>query len=127
MEKKILVVDDEAPIRKMMTMAFTNKGYTVFSAENADQALEILSANSIHVVFTDLNMPGMNGVELCKKIKKDRPMSIVHAVTGYASIFELQDCRDAGCDDYFTKPVKMELLYKAAQEAFEKIERWRKR
>jgi CheY-like chemotaxis protein len=72
-------------------------------------------------------MPGMNGIQLCKEIRKINPMSIIHAVTGYASLFELTDCREAGFDDYYTKPVKLELLYRAAEEAFNKIERWKNR
>jgi len=78
-------------------------------------------------MFLDLNLPGMNGVELCRKIRKDRPIAVIHAITGYASLFELTDCREAGFDDYFTKPADMEMLLTAAQNAFEKVDRWKKR
>ncbi len=66
----------------------------------------------------------MNGIELCKQIRKDKPKAIIHAVTGYASHFEVSACREVCFDDYFTKPVNLELLLKAAKNAFEKIERW---
>jgi CheY-like chemotaxis protein len=126
-EKKILIVDDEAPIREMFEDAFTNKGYTVLTAEGSKQALDILKQENIYVMFLDLNMPGMNGVELCRRIKKGIPISIIHAVTGYASLFELNDCLEAGFDDYFTKPVDLNSLYEAADAAFKKLDRWKKR
>lgn len=78
-------------------------------------------------MFLDLNMPGMNGIELCKKIKTNMPMSIIFAITGYASIFELAECREAGFDDYFKKPVNIKILTKIADDAFHKIERWKKK
>ncbi len=126
-EKKILVVDDEEVIRDILEQAFSKAGYTVRSAESGEKALEILKDEKIQVMFLDLNMPEMNGVELCRKIRKDFPMAIIHAVTGYSSLFELSDCREAGFDDYFNKPVNLELLFKAARDAFDKLDRWKKR
>lgn len=127
MEKNIFVVDDEKFIRDMLEQAFSKHGYIVRSAESAEEALEILKDEKFQVMFLDLNLPKMNGVELCKQIRKDIPIGIIYAVTGYASLFELADCREAGFDDYFTKPVKLEMLFRAAQDAFEKIDRWKKR
>ena len=121
-EKKILVVDDEEFIRDMFEQAFKKKGYTIRSAESAEKALEILKGEKIRVMFLDLNMPGMNGVELCRKIRKDFPMAIIYAVTGYSSLFESADYLEAGFDDYFRKPVTLGLLYKAAGDAFGKLD-----
>ena len=98
---------------------------SVVSADSAETALEILKKEHIQVMFLDLNLPEMNGVELCRRIKKDQPMSLVFAVTGYSSFFELVDCREAGFDDYFKKPVDIKILIKAATDAFEKMERWK--
>ncbi len=126
-DNQILVVDDEESIRDLLSETFSREGYQVRSAESAEAALEMLKEDKIHVMFLDLNLPGMNGVELCRLIRKDMPMAIVHAVTGYASLFELSDCRDAGFDDYFHKPVNLKSLIRAAQIAFEKINRWKKR
>jgi len=127
MEKNILIVDDEKFIRDMLEQAFSKEGYIIRSAESAEEALEILKDEKFQVMFLDLNLPRMNGVELCKQIRKDIPIGIIYAVTGYASLFELADCREAGFDDYFTKPVKLEILFKASQDAFERIDRWKKR
>ena len=126
MERKILVVDDEEVIREMLEKAFTKVGYKVCLAESAEQALEVLTPD-MQVMFLDLKLPGMNGLELCRKIRSKYPMACIFAITGYASLFELSDCREAGFDDYFTKPVRLEMLFMAAQVSFEKIERWRKK
>lgn len=123
----ILVVDDEQQIRDMFSKAFSNAGYTVQTAESAEEALEILKNEKYEVLFLDLNLPGMNGIDLCRKIREYYPMSIPIAVTGYASLFELADCRDAGFEDYFTKPANLSDLLDAASHAFKKLERWRKR
>ena len=126
-EKKILVVDDEVHVRDMLEQAFSKAGYTVRLAESAEETLDILKDEKIQVIFLDLKLPGMNGLKLCRKIRKEFPIAIIHAITGYASLFELADCREAGFDDYFNKPVDLKLLFKAAQDAFEKIVRWKKR
>jgi len=126
-EKKILVVDDEKAIISLLKQAFTRAGFSVVPAESAEEALTLLEQEEISVMFLDLNLPGMNGIELCRRIKNDKPMSIIFAVTGYASLFELADCREAGFDDYFKKPVDMKTLVKSATDAFERIERWRRK
>jgi DNA-binding response OmpR family regulator len=126
-DKKILVVDDEKAIISLLKQAFSRAGFEVRSAESAEEALKVLEQEDITVMFLDLNLPGMNGMDLCKRIKKDKPMAIVFAVTGYASLFELVDCREAGFDDYFKKPVDMKSIVKAANEAFERIDRWKKK
>ncbi len=127
MERKILVVDDEKQIRDIYSQAFSRAGYEVTTAESAEEALEIVRKTPFWVLFLDLNLPGRNGVELCRKIKNKYPMAVPVAVTGYASLFELTDCRDAGFEDYFTKPANLSELLEAADYAFKKLERWKKR
>jgi DNA-binding response OmpR family regulator len=124
MEKKILFVDDEERILDMLEKLFSRANYTVRCAESAEKALDILRQESIMVMALDLKLPAMNGVELCKHIRKKNPICIIYALTGYANLFSLLECRGAGFDDLFIKPVNPEVLLKAFQEAFEKIERW---
>jgi CheY-like chemotaxis protein len=126
MKKRIIVVDDEKMIRNMLETAFTREGYEVFCAESAEEALEILETNVVQVMFLDLKLPGMDGMDLCKKIRDLYPMAITYAITGYASLYELSDCRKVGFEDYFTKPVDLKTLFKAAIDSFEKIQRWEK-
>lgn len=126
-DKRIFVVDDEKQIREMYSQAFTRAGYGVTTAESAEEALEKFKKEPCWILFLDLNLPGMNGVDLCREIKKQYPMAIPYAVTGYASLFELSDCRDAGFEDYFTKPASLSDLLEAAEHAFKKLARWKKR
>lgn len=123
-EKKILVVDDEVYIRDVFEKAFEPAGYTVFKAESAEEALKILQDESIMVMFLDIKLPGMSGIDLCKKIRVENKICILHAFTGYSNINGLLACRDAGFDDFFVKPVDISLLLKAAENAFEKLGRW---
>ncbi|MCK5193792.1 MAG: response regulator [Desulfobulbaceae bacterium] len=125
MENTILVVEDEEPIRLLYKNAFEKQGYTVLTAEDGITAIEILSSANVQVMFLDLGLPGMDGVELCRKIRSTHPIAIISAVTGYASLFELADCREAGFDDYFIKPVNLPTLFKAAEDAFDRLMRWK--
>ena len=123
-EKKVLVVDDEEAILDILTQAFSASGYVVRAAEDAEKAVEILRQESIFVMFFDLNLPGMSGMQLCEQVRKQNPVAVIHALTGYADLYNLLDCRKVGFDDFFAKPVNLGILLKAAKDAFEKIARW---
>jgi CheY-like chemotaxis protein len=125
--RKIMVVDDERSIRELFQSAFSEAGYDVYLAEKGEEALRTLQQNDIDLIFLDLRLFGMNGIDLCKQIKKDKPLSIIYAITGWAGLFEVAECREAGFDDYFTKPVSPEILLQAVAEAFAKLDRWKKR
>jgi len=125
MNRRILVVDDEQPIRDLLGQAFSSMGYQVDVAGDGDEALDQVAINGVQLVFMDLKLPGLNGLELGRRIKKFNPLAIIYAMTGYPSLFELADCREAGFDDYFRKPVKLQVLFKAADDAFERLDRWR--
>jgi len=120
-KKKILIVDDEIKILNLFKKAFEKKGYAVHTAETAEEALEILKNENFKVMFLDLNLPGINGLDLCREIRKDRSDAHIFAITGYASKYEFSDCHEAGFDGYFIKPVNLKLLYEIAEEAFDKL------
>lgn len=121
--RKILVVEDEQRVRDFLTDAFVEQGYDVVAVSDAEEALVALTPE-IQVMFLDLKLPGeMNGLELCKKIRKDYSTACIYAMTGHSTLFELADCRAAGFDDYFTKPFRLETLYMAAAQAFDRIEK----
>lgn len=122
--KKILVVDDEKEICDLFQRILENSGYSVRTALSGEEALEIIKQESFYVLFFDLNLPGIDGIELCRRARALLPISIIIAVTGYASMFHLHDCREAGFDDYYIKPVSVKQLLKAAENAFVTIDRW---
>ena len=127
MERKILIVDDDISVRTLFEEIFHDAEYTVEAAESASQALEILKGKSIDVIFLDLKLFGMNGIDLCRQIRTTRPISIIYAITGWSTLFDIEECREAGFDDYFTKPINLDTLFKAVADAFEKLDRWMNR
>lgn len=124
MINKILIVDDEVLILDLLREVFESAGYSVIAAENGEDALKILQHESIMVMFLDIKLPGMSGIELCKRIRAENQICIIYAITGYNNIYSLLECRTVGFDDFFVKPTGIKLLKKAAQDAFEKLERW---
>ena len=88
----ILVVDDEKEIADLIEIYLVSDGYKVFKAENAAQGLEILEKEEIHLVLLDIMMPGMNGLEMCKKIRETNNIPIIMLGLG------------TGADDYVVKP-----------------------
>ncbi|MBN2281736.1 MAG: response regulator [Candidatus Marinimicrobia bacterium] len=122
--RKILFVDDEESILDIYKNLLEDTDYEVFTAPDGFKALEIIEKNVIPVMFLDLNMPGMSGLELCERIRESNSISIINAITGYSSLFELVEIRNAGFDDYFKKPIRMEKLLEVIEDCFEKIDRW---
>jgi len=124
---KILIIDDETSVRELFTGVFTDEDYEVIATEDGNLALEILEQDNIDVIFLDLKLFGMNGIDLCRQIREMKPMSMIFAITGWASLFEIEDCRQAGFDDYFEKPLDMDMLTDAVADAIKKLDRWKKR
>ena len=73
----ILVVDDEKEIADLIEIYLVSDGYKVFKAENAAKGLEIISKEEVHLVLLDIMMPGMNGLEMCKKIRETNNIPII--------------------------------------------------
>mgnify|MGYP001254862580 CR=1 FL=1 len=124
--KSILVVDDEELVQAMLEEALSDLGYKVFLADNGKEALKTLESEKIQVMMFDLKMPGMNGVELCMEVKKLYPATVIYAMSGFHSLFELVDCLSAGFEDYFPKPFDFALIIQEIQHAFDKLERWKR-
>ena len=124
--KKILVVDDEEVVRYLFDLALSDAGYVVFYAEGAEKALEILSDENIDVMFLDLNLPDMSGIELCRRIRSDKPNAYIIAITGYSSFVDISECYEVGFDDYLEKPVSLDLLLTTTYKAFERTKKMEK-
>lgn len=127
MKGKILVVDDEASVRELFSGVFAEEDYEVIAAEDGNQALDILKKDNIDVIFLDLKLFGMNGIDLCRQIRETKPVSMIFAITGWAPLFEIEECREAGFDDYFEKPLDMDILLDVVADAFKKLDRWKRR
>ena len=124
MDKRILVVDDEQSMLDFMETVLEDAGYEVLLADGADKALEIFSRQEVSLVFLDLRLFGVNGMELCRKMRQKKPLTILYALTGWSGLFDIEECREAGFDDYFAKPLRLETIMQAVEGAFEKRARW---
>jgi len=124
MEKRIIIVDDEVQILQILKEAFESKGYIVTCAASGEEAMDILEREEFNIYIFDINLPGISGLELCKRTKKMRPSGFYFAMTGFVSLYDLVKCRKVGFDDYFPKPFSINALLKVTAEAFEKIARW---
>jgi two-component system, OmpR family, KDP operon response regulator KdpE len=100
---KILVVDDEPQIRRMMRVTLSGSGYQVFEARSGEDALDKFRAHLPDLVILDLNMPGMDGLEVCREVRSTSEVPII-VLTVRNSEKEKVQALDAGADDYITKP-----------------------
>src|ERR1051326_9196486 len=106
---RILVVDDEQQIRRSLEVNLEAKGYAVVTAEHGDSALQALSVRSPDVIILDLIMPGMDGIELTSRIRKQSavPIILLSAITDERKKIK---ALEVGADDYVTKPFSMHEL-----------------
>ena len=104
MAHKILVVDDERGVRTLSSDVLRRAGYSVDAVESGQAALEHAARAEYDVVLADIKMPGMDGIELCKRLRQERPDQIVILVTGYPSIDSAVRGMKEGARDYVTKP-----------------------
>ena len=111
----ILVVDDEPKMRHILRLILEEAGYSVLEAQNGLEALDIISRNPCGVVFTDLKMDGMTGVELLKNIKENHPEIPVVMVTAFGSVESAVEAMHAGALDYITKPFEEEKIIVTAE------------
>ena len=106
--ESILIVDDTSVNLRLTQIILVNLGYRVWTASSAEDALEILRRNHPHLVLTDIHLPGMNGLELTRRIKS-RPGAggtLVVALAAFANPGEEQEALKAGCDGCIGKPVE---------------------
>jgi DNA-binding NtrC family response regulator len=106
----ILIVDDEKNMLDSLSSVFKDEKFSLFTAENADKALEIISRESIDIVVSDMIMPKKSGLDLLKSIKKIRPHTGFIMMTAYASVDSAVEAMKTGADDYIAKPFNTEEL-----------------
>jgi signal transduction histidine kinase len=117
-EKCILIVDDEAIIRDLCIRAL--KGYRVLEAENGEDALALFDRGGIDVILTDVMMPGMDGIELLKRLKEKEPTIVVIVMTGLAEKDVILNALKADADDFISKPLNLLQLKTAVNKALVK-------
>ncbi|MCU0586840.1 MAG: response regulator [Syntrophobacteraceae bacterium] len=113
----VLLVDDEVPFVDTMTKRLTKRSLTILAAHSGPEALDILGEKPVDVVILDVKMPGMDGIETLREIKKAYPMVEVIMLTGHATIETGIEGMKLGAFDYLMKPCDIEVLLAKVREA----------
>ncbi len=124
MEKKILIVDDEAHIRMLIEQTLEeleDDGVEFLTAENGEIALDMIQREKPQLVFLDVMMPKMNGMDVCKRVKKDLKLNDIYIalLTAKGQELDRQKGQEVGADVYMTKPFDPEMLLKKAREVLD--------
>jgi DNA-binding NtrC family response regulator len=116
-QRKVLVVDDDPVVGQSFDRVLSRKGYAVITAANGDEALAKLATETYDIVFTDLRMPGMDGLEVAERVKARQPWTPVVIVTGYGSKPSEDRARALGVAEFLNKPLSPEMIEDSAAKA----------
>ncbi len=119
-EISVLVVDDEAPNVESLRRIFEREGFAVLTATSGQKALDVCRQHAVHVVVSDLMMPGMNGIELVKALKTVVPDAEVVLMTAFGTVEKAVDAMRAGAYDFVEKPLKRIQIVKTVRKAAER-------
>ena len=119
-QEKLLIVDDEVAIRKLLHQKLSREGYQCEEAPDAEQTMNMLATNPIALVIMDIKMPGKSGIDLLPEIKSGYPDTAVIMATAVTDISVATQCLKQGADDYLCKPFNLEEVSLAVQRALEK-------
>lgn len=122
MKTRILVVDDERSMREMLSILLEREGYEAVEAKNGLEALQLFEASVFDLVISDIQMPGINGIELLGHIKKLAPEVPVLMITAFATAEQAVDAIKLGAFHYFTKPFNNDEIRALVRNALEKRE-----
>lgn len=121
MEQKLLIVDDEAHIRMLIEQTLEeleDDGVGFLTADNGETALELIQSEAPQLVFLDVMMPKMNGMEVCRRVKKEMALDNVYIIllTAKGQELDRQKGQEVGADLYMTKPFDPEAILSKARE-----------
>lgn len=125
MKRHVLIVDDEAEIRKALVAYFRTRGYDVDAAEDGTAALDVLAVKRTDVLISDIVMPRMDGVELLRQVRQQYPMTRVIMITGHVTLENALACMRHGADTCVFKPFEeLGELREAVERSVASLERW---
>jgi two-component system response regulator HydG len=116
-----MIVDDEKIVRESLFHWFTKLGHAVEKASFGFEALEKLEKNLFDLLFVDIKMPEMNGIELLEKVKTEYPETTVIIITAYGSIESTVKAMKLGASDYLLKPFKPDYLFLVMEKITQQI------
>ncbi|WP_313803033.1 response regulator [Cytobacillus sp.] len=116
MKGKILIVDDQFGIRILLNEVLQKEGYNTYQAANGIQALEIVSKHSPDLVLLDMKIPGMDGIEILKRMRViDKDIRVI-IMTAYGELDMIQEAKDLGALTHFAKPFDIDDIRSAVKE-----------
>ena len=110
MNENILVVDDDAEVRKTLSSILSNEGYSVETVENGKQATKISEKSRFDIALIDIKLPDMDGTELLHRLKENQPHMIKIVITGFPTLENAMETVNEGADGYILKPFDIEKL-----------------
>ena len=118
----VLVVDDEEPIRRLLTRWLAGWGYDAKEAANADDAIVMMASQPAEIILCDVNMPVHDGIWLAEQVRGRWPQTAVIMASSAQDMDTVMRMRKQGAVDYITKPFGREMLRQALQRASEKMQ-----
>ena len=118
-QKRILIIEDEAPFCRLLHKRLARKGNIIDSFDSAEDALPVLDKKSYDVALVDIKLPGMDGIDLLSRIKAKHNTEVI-IITGHGTIDSAIAAMKLGAHDYLTKPCKLSELDIIVQKAYEK-------
>ena len=118
---RLLIIDDEEGIRKLLALSLSSDGYEVLTAASGEEGIGLFESKSPTIVLTDIKMPGIDGIEVLKQVKELRPDTEVIMITGHGDMDLAIEALKLDASDFLNKPIKDEALSVALMRAEERI------
>ncbi len=118
MAAKVLVVDDQEGIRKLLKEVFEELGYQAEAVATGEEAIQAVSEGSFKLILMDMKMPGLSGFETAEKLKALNGSLMIVLMTGFYDDFLLQEIKRYGVDGLINKPFNLEEIQKILEETF---------
>ena len=115
--RKVLVVDDDPAVRKSIDRVLSSKGYAVITVENGEEAMRKLNEEKYDLVYTDIRMPGMSGLDVAEQVKARKPWTPVVIITGYGTDAAQARAKAAGVSSFVHKPLSPDMIEGSARDA----------
>jgi DNA-binding NtrC family response regulator len=128
MSPRLLIVDDESDIRSSLKRRYVLKNFVVDTADNGESALALLERNPYHIVISDIKMPGIDGIELLRRIRAEYPMTRVIIMTGHVTLENGLACLRHGAETCIFKPLDdLSEMDQAIATALNFLDHWQKK
>ena len=122
---RILVVDDEEGIRSFLAEALESEGHQVVQAADGERALRLLAERGFELLITDLKMPGLDGLELMRRVRAEQPELEIVMLTAHGTVETAVEAMKLGAFDYLQKPIDVDVLAEKIKQASAKSRRSR--